>query len=177
MATAFRLHGYEGASLAAITRHTGLGKGSLYNFFPGGKEEMANAVLDEVGLWFETHVYRSLQNQDVPAAERLTSMAGAVEEYFSSRHLVCLYGSFALGQERERFAQQIAGYFTAWIQAITEALPGPAQEAEALATDFVATVQGALILARALDDPPVLHSTVARSLRHLTSLAGPDKAR
>jgi hypothetical protein len=29
-----------------------LGKGSLYHFFPGGKEDMAKAVLDEVAVWF-----------------------------------------------------------------------------------------------------------------------------
>ncbi|TGQ06111.1 helix-turn-helix domain-containing protein, partial [Mesorhizobium sp. M00.F.Ca.ET.217.01.1.1] len=39
----FREHGYEGASLALIGAATGLGKGSLYHFFPGGKEEMARA--------------------------------------------------------------------------------------------------------------------------------------
>ncbi|WP_164094666.1 TetR family transcriptional regulator, partial [Serratia marcescens] len=41
----FREHGYEGASLAVIGARTGLGKGSLYHAFPGGKEEMASAVL------------------------------------------------------------------------------------------------------------------------------------
>ncbi|HKX35432.1 MAG TPA: TetR/AcrR family transcriptional regulator, partial [Rhizorhapis sp.] len=34
----FREHGFEGASLAIISARTGLGKGSLYHFFPGGKE-------------------------------------------------------------------------------------------------------------------------------------------
>src|SRR5437762_12723369 len=43
----FRAHGYEGATLALITEATGLGKGSLYHFFPGGKAQMAAAVLDE----------------------------------------------------------------------------------------------------------------------------------
>ena len=46
----FREHGFEGASLAAITARTGLGKGSLYHFFPGGKEEMAAAVLAVTAL-------------------------------------------------------------------------------------------------------------------------------
>ncbi len=49
---------YGGASLAAISQHTGLGKGSLYNFFPGGKEEMAEAVLEQVAIWFQDEVYR-----------------------------------------------------------------------------------------------------------------------
>ena len=45
LAEVFREHGYEGASLALISEATGLGKGSLYNFFPDGKEEMAACVL------------------------------------------------------------------------------------------------------------------------------------
>ena len=41
----FREHGFEGTSLSVITAATGLGKGSLYNYFPGGKDEMAAAAL------------------------------------------------------------------------------------------------------------------------------------
>ena len=49
LAEVFREHGFEGASLSLISERTGLGKGSLYHFFPGGKEEMAAAVLDDIG--------------------------------------------------------------------------------------------------------------------------------
>ena len=48
LAVVFRECGYDGASLALIGQHTRLGKGSLYHFFPGGKEEMADAVLGEM---------------------------------------------------------------------------------------------------------------------------------
>ncbi|TMV66254.1 helix-turn-helix transcriptional regulator, partial [Thioclava sp. BHET1] len=48
LAEVFRDCGYEGTALSKITAATGLGKGSLYNFFPGGKEEMAEAVLAHV---------------------------------------------------------------------------------------------------------------------------------
>ena len=40
LAEVFREYGYEGTSLARITKATGLGKGSLYHFFPGGKAEI-----------------------------------------------------------------------------------------------------------------------------------------
>ena len=65
----FREHGFEGASLALIGERTGLGKGSLYHFFPGGKEEMAAAVT-------ETH------DTDVMLSGRVTydSFAGAWPE-------------------------------------------------------------------------------------------------
>ena len=38
VAEVFRNFGDGGASLIRITEKTGLGKGSLYHFFPGGKE-------------------------------------------------------------------------------------------------------------------------------------------
>jgi TetR/AcrR family transcriptional repressor of lmrAB and yxaGH operons len=54
LAEVFREHGYEGASLALLGDATGLGKGSLYHFFPNGKEEMAAAVLDAIDGGSET---------------------------------------------------------------------------------------------------------------------------
>ena len=45
LAEVFRTQGYEGASLSRLGEASGLGKGSLYNFFPGGKEEMAAAAV------------------------------------------------------------------------------------------------------------------------------------
>jgi TetR/AcrR family transcriptional repressor of lmrAB and yxaGH operons len=39
VAEVFRELGYEGTSLSSITDKTGLSKGSLYHFFPDGKEE------------------------------------------------------------------------------------------------------------------------------------------
>ena len=33
-----------------IQQETGVGRGSLYHFFPEGKTDMARAVLDQVGL-------------------------------------------------------------------------------------------------------------------------------
>ena len=67
IAEVFREFGYEGSSLSRITEKTGLGKGSLYHFFPGGKEDMAKAVLDEVDAWFEREVFEPLRN-DAPEA-------------------------------------------------------------------------------------------------------------
>ncbi|GLY30497.1 TetR/AcrR family transcriptional regulator [Kineosporia sp. NBRC 101731] len=163
LATTFRLHGYEGASLTAITAQTGLGKGSLYHFFPGGKEDMARAVLDEVGDWFRREVYGPLR-ADGPADQRLAAMFTAVETYFASRHLVCLFAAFALGQERDRFAEVITAYFSEWLDAL-EAATGDRE----LAADTVATLQGALILARALNDPAVFHATAARAHERLRS--------
>ena len=41
---AFREHGYEGASLSILSQATGLGRSSLYHYFPNGKTDMAQAA-------------------------------------------------------------------------------------------------------------------------------------
>ena len=68
LAEVFRAHGYEGATLALISEATGLGKGSLYHFFPGGKAQMAAEVLAEIDGWFETNIFAPLRKAEDPAA-------------------------------------------------------------------------------------------------------------
>src|SRR6266481_2431152 len=94
MADVFREHGYEGASIALISERTGLGKGSLYHFFPGGKEEMAAAVLSEIEAWFTTKIFAPVQWDPDPQAA-IDQMYLAVSEYFDSGKKVCLVGAFA----------------------------------------------------------------------------------
>jgi AcrR family transcriptional regulator len=40
----FRQFGYDGVTLSKISQATGLGKASLYHYFPGGKAEMAEVA-------------------------------------------------------------------------------------------------------------------------------------
>ena len=164
LANTFRLHGFEGASLSVISAETGLGKGSLYNFFPGGKEEMARAVLDEVNTWFRTRVYEPLAAPGEPST-RIAEMFEATASYFESRDLVCLFGAFALGQERERFAAAIREYFVEWIAALETTLAraghGP-QTSHDLAIDTVSGIQGALVTSRALGENEAFRASLTR---------------
>ncbi|MDE1145405.1 MAG: TetR/AcrR family transcriptional regulator [Azospirillaceae bacterium] len=165
LAEVFRENGYEGTSLSAITQRTGLGKGSLYNFFPGGKDEMAAAVLAHIDGWFQTHVFRPLAEGGDDAVD---AMFRAVDDYFRSGRRVCVVGVFALGDARDRFTTQVHGYFAAWVMALTAALARAGRDADVAqsqAEEVVAGIQGALVLARALDDTGVFTRTLAR-LRH-----------
>ncbi len=152
LAEVFREHGFEGASLSLISEATGLGKGSLYNYFPGGKEEMAATVLAEIDLWFETHIFKPLREEKEPQ-RAIDHMLQAVDAYFRSGRRLCLVGVLALGDSRDHFAQQVSGYFSAWMLALAAALTRAGQDGEtanALAEEAVAEIQGALILARAM---------------------------
>ncbi len=165
LAEVFREHGYEGASLSLISRATGLGKGSLYHFFPGGKAQMAAAVLAEIDAWFERHVFAPLRDGTRPR-EDIATMLDAVDGYFGTGRRVCLVGLFALGDARDAFAREVRAYFARWIEALAEALArggnAPAAAA-ALAEETVTTIQGTIVLTRALEDPAIF----ARGMQRL----------
>lgn len=164
LAEVFREHGYEGASLTVITRATGLGKGSLYHFFPGGKAEMAAAVLAEIDSWFERQVFAPLRRARRPR-EGIEATLDAVEDYFRTGRRVCLIGLFALGEARDAFGRELRGYFVHWIGALTQALErcgNSRKTAAALAEETVATIQGAIVLTRALDDPGIFTRALQR---------------
>ena len=174
VAEAFRDLGYEGATLSRITQRTSLGKGSLYHFFPGGKEDMANAVLADINAWFERAVFEPLRRE--PPAEAIAQMWQAVDEYFRSGRRICLIGAFALDATRDRFAASIHAYFQRWIEALRDALIRSGRDAAVAALDAeeaVLGIQGALVLARATNDVALF----TRSTRRLqTRLAGEGSA-
>lgn len=163
----FRAHGYEGASLSLITAATGLGKGSLYHLFPGGKAQMAKEVLAEIDQWFEREVFAPLRDGD-DGAGGIGRMFKATDAYFRSGRRVCLVGVFALGAARDEFADAVHGYFERWRAALASALrrAGHARgEAAEMAEDVLAGIQGALVLARAADDPKVFSRALKRLSR------------
>lgn len=164
LAEVFREFGFEGTTLSVITRHTGLGKGSLYNFFPGGKEEMAEAVLEHINAWFQNKVFDPLENSHSPH-DGLIEMLANVETYFESGQRICIVGMFALGESRDRFREQIQGFFESWRTAMVKTLRRAGlskSNAVNLTVDALAAIQGGLVLARASDDCNLFRGRLAR---------------
>ncbi|MDV8078686.1 TetR/AcrR family transcriptional regulator [Rhodococcus sp. IEGM 1370] len=160
LADVFRKRGFESGSLSVIQQETGLGRGSLYHFFPAGKTDMARAVLEQVGKWFEEQIFVPLRTTE-NTTSAIEAMSREVTDYFMTRESVCLFAAITLGQEKATFAEAVRNYFTDWVDALAEALQRgglSTQEAAARALDAVATIQGGLILARAYGD----HATFLR---------------
>lgn len=154
LAEVFRDHGFEGASLSLISKATGLGKGSLYNFFPGGKEEMMAAVLIDIDNWFNRAIFTLLEQSRNPR-QAIAAMIEQVHVYFHAGGKVCLVGLLGLATSRDPFASHIKGYFTRWISALAICLQLAEisePQASKLAEETVAGIQGAIVLSRALDD-------------------------
>lgn len=165
LAEVFRAHGYEGATLALISEATGLGKGSLYNFFPGGKEQMANEVLISIDTWFNDKIYTPLRNASDPA-KGISDMYAATSSYFRSGQRVCLVGVVALGASRDLFGEKVKVYFAGWVDALAVALRRLGDnkaDARRKSEQAVLEIQGALVLARAFDDAKVFSRALKES--------------
>lgn len=175
IAEVFREHGYEGASLALIEAATSLGKGSLYHFFPRGKEQMAAEVLADIAQWFEVHLFAALSEASDPAAA-IDAMFDTVLAYFQSGRRVCLVGVVALADARDRFAADVRAYFVRWIDTLAQALARigwTGDEAVGMAEEIVEGLQGAIVLSRALDDAAVFGRAVER-FRTRLGILGPQ---
>jgi AcrR family transcriptional regulator len=165
----FREYGYHGTSYGQITEATGLGKGSLYNYFPDGKEGMTRAVLAHVHDWFEGHVFAPLEGDGDPR-EAVLAMFAEVDAYFRSGKRICLLGAFSLYDARDAFDREIATYFTRWVAALKTCLKRggvPRDKAGMLAMASMVEIQGGLVMAQALSRPGVFKDALARSCHTL----------
>lgn len=146
----FKSCGYDGASLADLSKATGLGKSSLYHHFPGGKEEMAAAVLDRLATQLSTTLLAPLGEGGPPRA-RIATMLDRVDAIYAGGERPCLLGAIALDSVAPLFRTQLSGIFAAWVDALSAVLAeaGHGGDAPRLARDVVARIQGALVLARA----------------------------
>lgn len=169
--------GYDGASLAELSKATGLGKSSLYHHFPAGKDDMVRAVLEQLGEELEGALYAPLRAPG-PASARIAQMLATLDAFYRGGRESCVLGNLVLGTSRPRFRDTLASIFERWIDALTSALVdgGIAREvARARAEDAVVRVEGALVLAGAMHDPAPFERTLARLRDELLAPVAPRR--
>lgn len=150
----FQAYGYEGASLSRLTTAGGLKRASLYHRFPGGKEEIASAVLDRADKRFAQYVLAPLAEAGDPA-RRVRNMAARVAEYYEGGRRSCLLDTLSLGEQHSGFRRHIRESMSAWVEALEKLAREaglPVREAARRAEEAVVRIQGALILSRATGD-------------------------
>jgi TetR/AcrR family transcriptional repressor of lmrAB and yxaGH operons len=147
----FRESGYA-ASLSQLSEATGLQRASLYHYFPGGKAEMAAAVIERSNRILEADIIAPLLAPGDPL-KRLRGMARSLDRYFAGGTESCLLGALTLGGSPRGFAAHIEAGFAAWIAAIAVVLEqgGCAKrEARIRAENAVFAVEGALLVCRGM---------------------------
>jgi TetR/AcrR family transcriptional regulator, lmrAB and yxaGH operons repressor len=149
----FRHYGYGAASLSILSRETGLGRSSLYHFFPGGKEDMAMAVLDLAERFVRDDLMRRLSATGSRQAG-VEMFVAKLRDYYEGGAVGCLYGTLTLHDCPPEIGARVAALTEQWIAAIADYLVEHGDgEAQTHAERIVRLIQGGLVVALATRDP------------------------
>ena len=180
----FRRRGYNGTGLKDVTTAAEATTGSLYHFFPGGKSELARAVVAETGRAYEELFIAIADAADGPAEGVGDFFDGAAAVLAETDYIdVCPIGTVAREVANTDDALRAISdqVFAGWILALAQRLTVagvPEAAARALATTVVAALEGGFILTRTGRDAEVLR-TIGAQMRRLVddavTAAEPDK--
>ncbi|MFB3922011.1 MAG: TetR/AcrR family transcriptional regulator [Terriglobia bacterium] len=145
----FRERGYEGASYAQLMAATGLVKASLYHRFPGGKEEMVDAIQSQVDREFLEYVLRPAREPGTPA-KRARQMARRLREFYHSGTRWCLLDTLTVGSGPKTLAhaRRSMEFWIDSFSAVSREAGISTVLARRRAEDAVAAIEGALIVSR-----------------------------
>jgi len=149
-------YGYNGVGLKQVAAESGSPIGSLYHFFPGGKEELAAEALRMSGAGYQTLVEGILENMPDLASGIEQSFAIAAEVLESSGWVdACWIETVALevASTNEPLREVTAEIFDRWIESATAWIEShgiASEEARALGIAYITGLEGAFVLARSL---------------------------
>jgi TetR/AcrR family transcriptional regulator, lmrAB and yxaGH operons repressor len=163
-----RRQGYHATGLAEIVAESGAPRGSVYFYFPGGKDELACEALVKSGEQWTVRI-----NAALAAAPDLDGAIAAIIELLavdleaSGFEHGCPVAAVALEATSPAVRAAVAEHYASWQASIAARLvtlgfaPDPAAE---MATVALAMIEGGLLLARvARDRAPLV--AVGRTLR------------
>jgi AcrR family transcriptional regulator len=154
----FRRQGFNGTGLKQIVAEANAPFGSLYHFFPGGKEQLGTEVIRSAGL-----MYKNLVTGVFDAAP---DMVQGVRDCFDGAAAVlretdygdaCPIETVALevASTNETLREACAEVFESWIAEATRRFTAagiPKKKSRDLAILVIAALEGAFVLARGMHD-------------------------
>ena len=172
----FRAHGYHGTSLKQVTAASGAPIGSVYHFFPGGKVELAEAVLASTGASYRALFELIADAAPDPVAAVSDSFEGAAAVLEETGYLdACPIGTVALegASSDERLRRATDAVFASWAEAAVDRFTAAGLDgatAGELATTLIAGIEGGFMLSRAARSPEPMR-TVGRAMAALVAAA------
>lgn len=160
----FQRHGYTGTGLKQISQQSGAPFGSLYHFFPGGKEQLTAETLRWSGHSYQLLVEAVFDNAPDILSGLRDCFAGAAEVLSQTDYAdACPIETVALevASTNETLRQVTAEIFEAWIEsgAIRFRAAGlPAGAARRLSIATIAALEGAFVLSRAMKSTEPMHA-------------------
>lgn len=152
----FRRYGYNGTGLKQIVANANAPFGSIYHFFPGGKEQLGDETIRRAGRMYGELVAAVFDAAPDPVNGTSDVFTGAAEVLRETDYLdPCPVATVALevASANDRLRQATADVFESWIDGATEryAAAGIAEaRAREIGIALIGALEGAFVLGRAL---------------------------
>lgn len=162
LAEVFRVAGFEGASLGALAEGAGLQRASLYHRFPGGKVQMAEAVMEWAKGVFTNALEPMTDDPDVTVG--VVESARRLSAIYADGLLPCMLDTLSLSGAPESIRAIAAELTAGWIDAMAAAAErggATAADARVAAEEAFVRVEGSLVLARLRYDPTAFRRAIA----------------
>ena len=173
------VHGYNAMSLDDVLRESRVGKGNFYYHFKS-KEDLGHAILDQIVDGFlERTLAPCFADPDAAPLGQIRCFLDRVLEAQRQRNCVggCVIGNLAseLSDVHEGFRTRLATLFTEWRARLATALDSARRRGElaggaapeVVAGFVVASLEGAILLAKVSKDIRVMEQCVAELKRYL----------
>jgi AcrR family transcriptional regulator len=149
----FRERGIEGTAFADVLERSGAPRGSVYHHFPGGKQQLAEEATRWAGDFMTAAIAVAIEHEDpLEVIGTFTNIWIEIVRQ-SDYEAGCPIVAATLEGNRAPAARTAAATaFGNWEDLITGAIHQrdiPADRARSLATLIIASIEGAVVLARA----------------------------
>ena len=170
LAEVFCRYGYEGANLNRLSEASQLKRASLYHRFPGGKDEIVEAVIARAEDRY--HAIMEAAMDDGDPVERAGRVAEGLAEYYADGHGSCLIIALSLSDDegRARGGDCINGWSEGFIRIARDAGMTKAQARRA-SLDAIAAIEGALVVSATTGDTGCFDRALASLPDRLTVVA------
>lgn len=165
----FASNGYAGASIARLAAASELGKASLYHHFPGGKADMARALIRDAVSVLQRSVFGAGGAESDPKSQ-LETLLEEFASYVDNGRSPCLLALFALENAEALDRDQLASQFESWqhlVSAQFEALGDSPKAARRRAERLLADLYGFLCMAMMRNDPTVFSRGIKQLRREI----------
>ncbi len=152
----FRRQGFAGTGVKQIVAEASAPFGSLYHFFPGGKEQLGEEVIRWSGGVYGQLLDAFYEPGEDPVAATRSFFAAAAQTLRETDYAdACPIATVALevSSTNEPMRQACADVFDGWVDGATERLIETGltrKRSRELAFSLIGALEGAFVLARAL---------------------------
>jgi AcrR family transcriptional regulator len=166
----FRRQGFAGTGVKQIVAEASAPFGSLYHFFPGGKEQLGEETIRFSGAIYGQLIDAFFTPGADPVAATRDFFAAAAQTLRESDYAeACPIATVALevSSTSEPLRRACAEVFDSWIDGATARLREggiPRKRARELALSMLASLEGAFVLARALRSTEPLQAAGAAAV-------------